>query len=127
MLIYTLLQALRNLAQYPSLIAIILALYLLISQWIKELRYKHGLAQEDLAGLLDVDVTTVQRWESGKHKPSARHLYQIRQLEAQLDDIMKRQRRYGSSQDTSHEKVRVVATLLEHGVTLDDLLKKTIR
>lgn len=126
MLIHTLLQALRNLAQYPALIAVVLALYQLISQWIKELRYKHGLAQEDLAGLLDVDVTTVQRWESGKHKPNARHLYRMQLLEARLNDIMRAERLYGFS-STSRAKYTVMEELLRYGANLDDLLKKTIR
>ena len=39
---------------------------------IKELRKKNGWSQEDLARLVEVSLSTVQRWESKGAKP-ARH------------------------------------------------------
>ena len=39
---------------------------------VKELRKKRGWSQEDLARLIEVSLSTVQRWESKGAKP-ARH------------------------------------------------------
>lgn len=36
---------------------------------IRQIRHKRGLTQEALAELMQVDVTTVQRWEMGKSSP----------------------------------------------------------
>ena len=37
---------------------------------VKALRKKKGWAQEDLAQAIDVSLSTVQRWEEGRGKPS---------------------------------------------------------
>lgn len=37
---------------------------------IKELREQLGLTEEELAQKLGVSVSTVSRWETGKHRPS---------------------------------------------------------
>ena len=44
---------------------------------IKKFRMEHGMTQEDLAHKLMVDVTTVQRWETGKAEPGLRALQQL--------------------------------------------------
>src|SRR5690348_10807561 len=54
-------------------------------QWIKRLRWDRRLTQEGLAELLGVDVTTVQRWERGKHQPRQKHMYQLQQLSGEID------------------------------------------
>ena len=54
-------------------------------QWIKELRREYGLTQEGLAEKVEVDVTTVQRWERGKHQPRQKYAYQLQQMEEDLD------------------------------------------
>lgn len=42
----------------------------MISSFLKELRVRNGLSQEDLARILHVSFATVSRWEMGKNKPS---------------------------------------------------------
>ena len=37
---------------------------------IKALREKHNLSAQDLATALGVSVSTISRWETGKHQPS---------------------------------------------------------
>ena len=41
-----------------------------LQQKVKSLRHKMGWAQEDLAREIGVSLSTVQRWESKKVKPS---------------------------------------------------------
>lgn len=48
---------------------------------IKKLRGKLLLTQSEFAKLVGVSVNTVVSWESGKHKPSMRHLRKIKELE----------------------------------------------
>lgn len=40
------------------------------THYLREIRKKLGLSQEDLARLLNVSCATVNRWEQGKNKPS---------------------------------------------------------
>jgi len=47
---------------------------------IKQLREKLGLTQEQLAHQLGVTVKTVNRWETGKAKPSPLAVKQLSQL-----------------------------------------------
>lgn len=42
----------------------------MLSSFLKELRERNGLSQEDLARILNVSYATVNRWEMGKNKPS---------------------------------------------------------
>lgn len=47
---------------------------------IRELRTSHGLTQEQFAAKVGVTFSTVNRWESGKSKPSPLALRQIEEL-----------------------------------------------
>src|SRR5438046_243546 len=47
---------------------------------IKDFRLVLGLTQEKFAELLEVDPTTVQRWEYGWQRPRGRNLFMLRQL-----------------------------------------------
>ena len=38
--------------------------------YLREIRRRLGLSQEELARLLNVSCATVNRWEQGKNKPS---------------------------------------------------------
>ncbi len=42
----------------------------IVQSRIKELRKKNGWSQEDLARLIEVSLSTVQRWESKGAKPT---------------------------------------------------------
>lgn len=42
----------------------------MISIFLKELRERNGISQEELARILNVSYATVNRWEMGKNKPS---------------------------------------------------------
>tara|TARA_Y100000310_G_scaffold166912_1_gene166617 strand:- start:8113 stop:8283 length:171 start_codon:yes stop_codon:yes gene_type:complete len=52
---------------------------------IKELRIKLGLSQEKLAKKLSVSWATVNRWETGKHKPSSLAMQQLESLAKEAD------------------------------------------
>ncbi len=119
MLIHMFQRALQNLVEYSAIIAT-----LILYQWIKELRYKYRLTQADLAEFLDVDVTTVQRWERGTHKPNGQHLYQIQQLELQLDEVMKHESLHGCYQKNREQKYELLFQLANYGVDLKRYYKR---
>ncbi len=48
------------------------------SEWLKTCRTTAGLSQEALANTLDVDESTVNGWESGRHKPTKESLGRIK-------------------------------------------------
>lgn len=54
------------------------------SKEIKELRFKLKMTQEKFAHLIGVSMTTVNRWEQGKTKPSSLAIEKIKRLEAKL-------------------------------------------
>jgi DNA-binding XRE family transcriptional regulator len=54
---------------------------------IKAYRLRHSLKQEALAYLLDVDATTVSRWERGRDKPSLMAQCRLRKLIAPTPTI----------------------------------------
>jgi transcriptional regulator with XRE-family HTH domain len=47
---------------------------------IKLYRYLHGLSQEELARILDINESTVFHYENNKHKPSPKTLRKIKSL-----------------------------------------------
>lgn len=47
---------------------------------IRDARCSLNMTQQQFADALDVDIYTVQRWESGHCSPRARLLYQIQEL-----------------------------------------------
>jgi transcriptional regulator with XRE-family HTH domain len=51
-----------------------------LAKRIKDLRIKLGLTQEQFAAQIGVTFTTVNRWESGKSKPSPLALKEINKL-----------------------------------------------
>ena len=51
-----------------------------LARKIRELRSKLGLTQEQLAAKVGVTFSTVNRWESGKSKPSPLAMRQIEKL-----------------------------------------------
>jgi len=53
-----------------------------LARKIRELRSKLGLTQEQFAAKVGVTFSTVNRWESGKSKPSPLALRQIEELAA---------------------------------------------
>jgi len=55
-----------------------------LARRIKKLRFVLGLTQEQFAAKVGVTFTTVNRWESGKSKPSPLAIKQIRILEKQI-------------------------------------------
>jgi DNA-binding transcriptional regulator YiaG len=55
-----------------------------LARKIKELRYNLGLTQEQFAAKVGVTFSTVNRWESGKSKPSPLAMRRIEELYAQL-------------------------------------------
>ena len=57
-----------------------------LGQWIREVRSMGNFTQEDFAGLLGVDIRTVQRWEADQMAPRPRLLYQIQRIERMVKD-----------------------------------------
>ena len=59
-----------------------------LSEKVKELRWKRGWAQEDLAREIDVSLSTVQRWERQGGKPTRLARRELKRLfdEAGIDD-----------------------------------------
>ena len=53
---------------------------------IKKAREKLGLTAEELAQKLGVSVTTVSRWETGRHKPSKLARNRIKEVVDQQQD-----------------------------------------
>ena len=51
-----------------------------LARKIRELRSKRGLTQEQFAATVGVTFSTVNRWESGKSKPSPLAMQQIEKL-----------------------------------------------
>ena len=51
-----------------------------LARKIKELRSKMGLTQEQFAAKIGVTFSTINRWESGKSKPSPLAIKQIQEL-----------------------------------------------
>nr|WP_175558289.1 helix-turn-helix transcriptional regulator [Tessaracoccus bendigoensis] len=47
---------------------------------LRSLRLRRGLTPEDVAAELGVAAVTVRRWESGAHRPRARHAQRLAQL-----------------------------------------------
>lgn len=50
------------------------------SKFVKELRYRLGMTQEQFAIELGVTLNTINRWENGKSQPSPLALEKITQL-----------------------------------------------
>ena len=57
---------------------------IIISQIITELRASLGLTQEQFAARLGVTLSTVNRWENGKGKPSPLAKLRIEELQREL-------------------------------------------
>ena len=57
-----------------------------IPSFIKGLRLKTGMSQEDLARELGVSFTSVNRWENSQSKPSKLAIKQIERLHQELLD-----------------------------------------
>lgn len=49
----------------------------ILYQWVRQLRRKYNLTQEEMAEKLGVDPRTVQRWERGVTQPQPRHYRQF--------------------------------------------------
>jgi len=56
-----------------------------LAKKIRELRSRLGLTQEQFAAKVGVTFSTVNRWESGKSKPSPLAMRQIEELRTGLD------------------------------------------
>ena len=54
-------------------------------EYLRALRIRLGLSQEKFAGMLGVSFSTVNRWESGKTKPSYLAQKMLRQLEEEIN------------------------------------------
>jgi DNA-binding transcriptional regulator YiaG len=52
---------------------------------VKDIRKRLGLTSEGLARELGVSVTTVSRWETGRHKPSKLALQRIKEVQVRLE------------------------------------------
>ena len=57
---------------------------------IRELRSKLGLTQEQFAAKVGVTFSTVNRWESGKSKPSPLAMKRIKELQSAVMDFNER-------------------------------------
>ena len=57
-----------------------------LARKIRELRSKLGLTQEQFAAQVGVTFSTVNRWESGKSKPSPLAMRQIEELRERLNE-----------------------------------------
>lgn len=56
---------------------------------LKEMREKRKLTQEELAELMEVDRTTVTKWETGTNSPSAKTLLKlVKVLDCKIGDIL---------------------------------------
>ncbi len=44
---------------------------------IAEVRARHGLSQREFAGVLGIDINTLQNWEQGRNKPDAAALHLV--------------------------------------------------
>lgn len=57
---------------------------------IKEKRYISGLTQKDLAEKLEVDRSTIAKWETGESMPRTEKLIQLSKiLKCTVDDLLK--------------------------------------
>ncbi len=56
-----------------------------ISQMITELRVSLGLTQEQFAARIGVTLSTVNRWENSKGKPSPLAMLRIEELQKELE------------------------------------------
>ncbi len=55
---------------------------------LKKLREKTGLTQKDIASALNIDTSTVTKWETGESRPRAEKLPEIaRLLGCSVDDL----------------------------------------
>ncbi len=57
-----------------------------IKRLVKELRTRMGLTQEQFAAIVGVTFVTVNRWESGKAKPSRLAMMRLEELHEQRID-----------------------------------------
>lgn len=55
-----------------------------VSKMVRELRAALGLTQEQVAAKIGVTFSTVNRWESGKVKPSPLAMLRIEELQNEL-------------------------------------------
>ena len=55
-------------------------MYTILAQKIREIRFKAGLKQEELAKACQTTRQTVSRWEKGTSDPRPRHLKAIAQI-----------------------------------------------
>ena len=56
-----------------------------LSDKVKQCRHLKGLTQEQLARSIGVSLNTVQRWESGKTRPSPLAMEKLQEL---LEDVL---------------------------------------
>jgi transcriptional regulator with XRE-family HTH domain len=54
--------------------------FFILYQWMRQLRQRHNLTQEEMAEKLGVDPRTIQRWEKGA-RPQPRHYSMFQELE----------------------------------------------
>ncbi len=65
---------------FNPFLAILVALLLLIGQWLRDQRCRRGWTIEHAAEKLGVDWTTLSRWERDKQTPHERNLYKISEI-----------------------------------------------
>lgn len=59
----------------------------LTPEYIKELRERLELKQEEMAELLDVSVGTIHRWENGKVEPRPKRMRQLKLLQQKVQEF----------------------------------------
>lgn len=64
---------------------------------IQDIRAKLCVSQEKFASLLGATVTTVNRWENGKAKPSRLYIKELKQLRASYGSYKCRREELGDS------------------------------
>jgi len=81
---------------------------------IKELRQKLGLTQEEMAKLLGVGYTTINRWENGKVQPRGQALKILEKLKELVDEVESRD-------DVDIKDIKKVIKGLESGSLVSSL------
>lgn len=92
---------------------------------IRELRVAKNLTQQDIGEILDVDFTTISKWEKGKYDPSLSHLSRLADLFGVTTDYLlcRTDERTGTvvTSPTTSTDDRVLAALAGIEAKLDKL------
>ena len=96
-----------------------------IGAFLKELRRKKGITQEDLAEKLGVSGRTISRWETGSNMPDISLLVEIAEFfDVSIPEIIKGERK---SENMQEEVKEVAKTMSDYASAEKEKLLKSIR